>query len=164
MLRVAEQPADKDHSYGHSKAEYFASALEGLLIFIAAGSIIYTAVQRLLHPGLIQQLGIGLMISTGASLINLIVGRLLIKTGKKYNSISLEADGHHLMTDVWTSVAVVLGLIIVVISGWIPLDPIVAILVALNILWTAFQLWSYTAQRVSSSMRYGHGKPHRFAF
>jgi cation diffusion facilitator family transporter len=140
MLRVAERPADKDHSYGHSKAEYFASALEGFLIFIAAGSIIYTAIQRLLHPGPLQALGFGLMLSTGASLINLVVGQLLIKTGKKHNSISLEADGHHLMTDVWTSVAVVLGLVVVVVTGWIPLDPIVAILVAINILWTAFQL------------------------
>ncbi len=140
MLQAAERPADKKHRYGHSKAEYFASALEGVLIFVAAGSIIYTAIQRLLHPGPLQQLGFGLMLSTGASLINLIVGQLLIRTGKKHNSISIEADGHHLMTDVWTSVAVVLGLVVVVFTGWIPLDPIVAILVAINILWTALQL------------------------
>ena len=140
MLRVAERPADKDHSYGHSKAEYFASALEGFLIFIAAGSIIYTAIQRLLNPGPLQQLGFGLILSTGASVINLIVGQLLIKKGKKHNSISLEADGHHLMTDVWTSVAVVLGLLVVVLTGWTRLDPIVAILVAVNILWTAYSL------------------------
>jgi cation diffusion facilitator family transporter len=140
MLRAAERPADKEHSYGHSKAEYLSSALEGFLIFVAAASIIYTAIQRLLNPGALQEMGFGLVLSTGASLVNLAVGQLLIRTGKKHNSISLEADGRHLMTDVWTSVAVVFGLIVVVITGWIALDPIVAILVALNILWTAIQL------------------------
>lgn len=140
MIKVAERPADDEHAFGHSKAEYFASALEGVLIFIAAISIMYTAIQRLMNPGPLEQLGIGLIIATAASLINLIVGRILIKTGKKHSSITLEADGHHLMTDVWTSVGVVAGLIVVAITNWSALDSIVAILVAINIIWTAYQL------------------------
>ncbi len=140
MLKVAARPADRDHSYGHSKAEYFASTVEALLIFAAAVSIIIAAVGRLTSPKPLEQLGVGLVISFAASVINLIVALILIKTGKKHNSITLEADGHHLMTDVWTSVGVGIGLILVLFTRWIILDPIAAILVAVNILWTAFQL------------------------
>lgn len=140
MLIIAARPADESHVYGHSKAEYFASLAEGSLILGAAVWIITTAVGRLLHPQELQALGIGLMVSAVASLINFIVARILMDQGKKQNSISLEADAHHLMTDVWTSVGVIGGVAIAGLTGWTVLDPLLAIAVALNILWTGFQL------------------------
>jgi cation diffusion facilitator family transporter len=140
MLTIAARPPDDDHAFGHSKAEYFASSLEGLLILVAAGCIIYTAVLRLINLQPLEQLGFGLVVSTAASLVNLVVARILITAGKKYTSITLEADGQHLMTDVWTSVAVIAGVGIVALTGWLPLDPIVAILIAFNIVWTGIQL------------------------
>lgn len=140
MLKVAERPADADHPYGHSKAEYFASAMEAVLICVAAGGILRTAVERLMHPVALERLGAGLLISFGASAVNFIVARILIGTGKARNSITLEADGHHLLTDVWTSVAVGVGLVLVMVTRLIVLDPIAAILVAINILWTALGL------------------------
>jgi cation diffusion facilitator family transporter len=140
MLIIAARPADDDHVYGHSKAEYFASVTEGILILGAALGIITTAVQRLLHPKAIEQLGLGLIVSIAASLINFIVSRILLKSGKEQQSISLEADAHHLMTDVWTSVGVIGGVAIAGLTNWQVLDPIVAIIVALNIIWTGLQL------------------------
>lgn len=140
MLVIAARPADEDHVYGHSKAEYFASVTEGILIFGAAIGIMATAVQRLIVPRPIEQLGIGLGVSVAASLINFIVARILLDTGRKRNSITLEADAHHLMTDVWTSVGVIGGVAVAGFTGWSVFDPIVAILVALNIVWTGFQL------------------------
>ena len=140
MLTIAARPADDDHVYGHSKAEYFASVTEGLLIFGAALAIIFTAVQRLAQPREIEQLGIGLGVSVAASLVNFIVARILLQTGRKHNSITLEADAHHLMTDVWTSVGVIGGVAVAGFTGWDVLDPVVAIVVALNIVWTGVQL------------------------
>jgi len=140
MLIIAARPADEDHVYGHSKAEYFASVTEGILILGAAIGIITTAVQRLLHPKAIEQLGLGLVVSIAASLINFVVSRILLKAGKEQQSISLEADANHLMTDVWTSVGVVGGVAIAGFTNWHILDPLVAIAVALNIIWTGFQL------------------------
>lgn len=140
MLIVAARPADEDHVYGHSKAEYFSSVTEGVLIFGAAIGITVAAVQRLLNPRPLEQLGIGLAVSVAASVINLIVARILLNAGRKRNSITLEADAHHLMTDVWTSVGVIGGVALAGFTGWGPLDPIVAILVAINILWTGFKL------------------------
>jgi cation diffusion facilitator family transporter len=140
MLTIAARPADESHVYGHSKAEYFASLTEGLLILAAAIWIIVTAMERLTHPQELQDLGIGLLISAAASLINFIVARILMNQGRKQNSITLEADAHHLMTDVWTSVGVIGGVAIAGITGWTVLDPLLAIAVALNILWTGFQL------------------------
>ncbi len=140
MLIIAALPPDDSHMYGHSKAEYFASSAEGVLILIAAGGIIWTAVERLLAPRELEQLGIGLVVSMLASLVNLTVSRILISTGKKRNSITLEADGHHLMTDVWTSVVVIGGIGVVAVTKWYILDPILAILVALNIIWTGIKL------------------------
>lgn len=140
MLTIAARPADDNHVYGHSKAEYFASVTEGLLILGAAGAIISTSVQRLLHPKEIEQLGLGLIVSVAASGINFVVSRILLKAGKQRNSISLEADAHHLMTDVWTSVGVIGGVAVAGFTGWNILDPIVAILVALNIIWTGIHL------------------------
>ena len=140
MLIIAARPADEDHVYGHSKAEYFASVTEGVLILGAALGIITTAAQRLLHPKAIEQLGLGLVVSIAASLINFVVSRILLKAGKERQSISLEADANHLMTDVWTSIGVIGGVAIAGFTNWQILDPIVAIVVALNIIWTGFQL------------------------
>ncbi len=110
VLTIAARPPDKNHAYGHEKIEYFSSGAEGIMIVLAAFSIGYTAWERLWHPQPLQQLGIGLAISTGASIINLIVATVLIKVGKRRRSITLESDGKHLMTDVWTTAGVVLGL------------------------------------------------------
>jgi cation diffusion facilitator family transporter len=140
MLNIAARPADHDHVYGHSKAEYFASVTEGILIFGAALGIIVTAVQRLIEPRPIEQLGIGLTVSVAASSINFVVARILLNAGRQRHSITLEADAQHLMTDVWTSVGVIGGVALAGFTGWALLDPIVAILVALNILWTGYQL------------------------
>src|SRR5215203_3937707 len=139
-LKIAAAPADEEHAFGHDKAEYFSSGIEGTLIFIAALSIIYAAIWRLLTPQPLEQLGIGLIVSGAATVVNLIVARILIRAGKNYHSLVLEADGHHLMTDVWTSIGVVIGLGLVNLTGWLRLDPIVAILVAVNIIRTGFGL------------------------
>jgi len=136
MLLVAQKPPSEEHAYGYGKAEYFASGVEGALILLAAVAIGWTAVDRLLHPAPVEQVGLGLLVSAGASLVNLVVGRVLLAAGKRHHSIALEADAHHLMTDVWTSVGVVLGVGAVAVTGWDRLDPIIAILVALNIVWT----------------------------
>jgi len=140
MLTIAARPADESHVYGHSKAEYFASLVEGLLILTAAAGIFTTAINRVLHPYALQELGIRLGVSAIASMINFIVARILLDQGKQMNSITLEADAHHLMTDVWTSAGVIGGVAIAGFTGWIILDPVLAIAVALNILWTSFQL------------------------
>jgi len=139
-LRIAAQPADEDHAFGHDKAEYFSSGIEGTLIFIAALSIAYTAIRRLLAPQPLEQLGIGLIVSGAATAVNLIVARILLRAGKNHHSLVLEADGHHLMTDVWTSIGVVIGVGLVNLTGWLRLDPIVAVLVAVNIVWTGYSL------------------------
>jgi cation diffusion facilitator family transporter len=140
MLTIAARPADEEHVYGHSKAEYFASVTEGILILAAAIGILSTAIGRLIDPRPLEQLGIGLTISIIASLINFFVARIILNAGRTSRSITLEADAHHLMTDVWTSVGVIGGVAIGGFTGWNILDPIVAILVALNIIWTGFQL------------------------
>lgn len=138
MLTVAERPADECHPYGHGKAEYFSSGFEGALILIAAISIATAAVQRILHPAPLESIGLGLAISVGASLLNLFAALLLLRAGKRHSSITLEANAHHLLTDVWTSVGVVFGVALVALTGWQQLDPIVALIVAANIVWTGF--------------------------
>ena len=140
MLTIAARPADESHVYGHSKAEYFASITEGLLILGAATGIMVAAIQRLTHPRLLEGLGLGLTVSIFASVINFIVSRILLKAGRKRQSITLEADAHHLMTDVWTSIGVIGGVAVAGFTGWSILDPILAIAVALNIIWTGTQL------------------------
>jgi cation diffusion facilitator family transporter len=136
MLTVAERPADEDHPYGHGKAEYFSSGVEGTLILIAAVGIGVAAVDRLISPKPIEEIGIGLVVSIAASLVNLGVALLLLRVGRKRNSITLEANARHLLTDVWTSVGVVAGVGIVALTDWERLDPIVALIVAANIIWT----------------------------
>jgi cation diffusion facilitator family transporter len=145
MLHISAKPADKEHEYGHTKAEYFSSAIEGALIVLAALSIIRSAVPRIIEPTPLENLNIGLLFSLGASLINLVVALILIKNGKKRNSIGLEADGKHLMTDVWTSIGVIAGILVVKLTGIYILDPIIAILVAINIIYTGYQLISRSA-------------------
>ena len=140
MLTIAARPADESHVYGHSKAEYFASVTEGILVLGAAAGIISAAVNRLLQPRELEQLGLGLGVSVAASAINLIVARVLLRVGRERRSITLEADAHHLMTDVWTSAGVIGGVAIAGLTGWGILDPLVAIAVALNIVWTGIQL------------------------
>jgi len=145
MIMLAEKPADEEHAFGHNKAEYFSSAIEGGLIVLAAFSIIWAAVPRLINPVPLENVGIGLLIAVGASGINLVVSLVLLKSGKKNNSIILEADGKHLMTDVYTSAGVLIGIGLVKVSGWLILDGIVAIAVAMNILWTGYQLMRRSA-------------------
>jgi cation diffusion facilitator family transporter len=139
-LRWATKPADEEHAYGHAKAEYFSAGVEGALIFVAAVGIAITAVDRLLHPQPIEDVGVGLAVSAVASLINLTVGFLLLRTGRRERSIVLEADGKHLMTDVWTSVGVIIGVAGVAITGWERLDALVALAVAVNIVLTGGSL------------------------
>ncbi|WP_374328045.1 cation diffusion facilitator family transporter [Azonexus sp.] len=140
MLALAEAPADDKHPHGHGKAEYFSSAFEGFLILVAAVSIAYAALGRLFDPQPLESVSVGLVVSLTASLINLAVARVLMAVGRQHNSISLEADAHHLMSDVWTSVGVILGVGLVWLTGWLWLDAVLALAVAINILWTGWQL------------------------
>lgn len=145
MLTLAERPADSNHAYGHGKAEYFSSAFEGLLILLAAASIAYASVERLLHPLPLEAVGVGLMVSVVASVINWLTAKVLMDVGRRRRSITLEADAHHLLTDVWTSVGVIAGVALVWASGWLWLDPLIALLVAANIVWTGWQLLQRSA-------------------
>lgn len=140
MLAVAAKPPDEQHAFGYSKAEYFASSLEGALIFLAAVAIGWTSIERLIAPRPIENIGPGLAVSAVAAAINFAVARMLLVTGRARNSIALEADAHHLMTDVWTSVGVIVGVAAVSATGWLRLDPMIALAVAVNILWSGFRL------------------------
>ena len=139
-LRVAIKPPDRNHNYGHSKAEYFAAAVEGLMIFVAAAVILVASVQRFLEPQPLENVGLGLIVSVVASVLNGSVAWVLLRAGKKHRSITLTADGKHLLTDVWTSAGVVVGVLLVWLTGWDRLDPIVGFLVGLNILYTGWGL------------------------
>lgn len=139
-LRAAAKPPDAAHMYGHTKAEYLSSALEGGLIFVAAAAILYTAVQRFLDPQPVENGVVGLGVSVVAAVINGAVAWVLLRAGRQHNSITLRADGHHLLTDVWTSAGVLVGVGLVVLTGWQRLDPVVAFLVGLNIIWTGWRL------------------------
>lgn len=140
MLRVAAQPPDSEHAYGHGKAEYFSSGFEGLLILIAGGLILRAAIPSLFNPQPIEQAPVGLAVAAVAAVVNFLVARILLDVGRKHHSITLEADSHHLMTDVWTSVGIIAGVGLVAVTGWRVLDPLIAIAVALNILWTGVRL------------------------
>jgi cation diffusion facilitator family transporter len=140
VLTIVARPADEEHPYGHDKAEYFSSGVEGGLILLAALSIAATALERFLHPQPLVQAGLGLTVSLMASLINGGIARTLFAAGRRYQSITLEADAQHLMTDVWTSAGVLLGVGAVSLTGWEWLDPLVALAVAANIVWTGVRL------------------------
>ncbi|MEA5485331.1 MULTISPECIES: cation diffusion facilitator family transporter [Pseudanabaena] len=139
-LTYAAKPPDEEHTFGHSKAEYFSSGFEGALILVAAVSIAIAAIPRLLNPQPLEQLSFGLVLSVVASAINGITALILLQAGKRLRSITLRADAHHLLTDVWTSVGVILGLLLVSVTGWLILDPLIALLVAANIVWTGVKL------------------------
>ncbi len=139
-LTVAIKPADKNHHFGHSKAEYFSAAAEGMMIFVAAAVILFSSIQRFLNPQALENVGVGLAVSVVASVVNGLVAVVLLRAGARYRSITLTADGKHLMTDVWTSVGVVVGVLLVWVTGWERLDPVVAFAVGLNILVTGWRL------------------------
>jgi len=134
MVTIAAQPPDDDHPYGHHKAEYFSSGFEGVLIFVAAVAIIWAAVQRFLAPQPLEQLGLGVALSVVSSVMNGVLAWAMLRKAREHRSMALEADARHLFTDVWTSAGVVVGIGAVVLTGWLWLDPVIAIAVALNIL------------------------------
>ena len=140
MLTLAAKPADEDHAYGHSKAEYFSSGVEGTLILVAAASIAVAAIDRLRHPRPLAQVGTGLAVSVLASVVNLGVALVLLRAGRQHESITLEANARHLLTDVWTSVGVLVGVGAVALTGWQRLDPLVALVVAANIVWSGARI------------------------
>ena len=139
-LRLSAKPADFNHDFGHGKAEYVSAAVEGTLIFVAAAVIIYSAIDRLLVPAPLEQLSLGLILSAVATVLNLGTGLLLVRAGRTHRSMTLEADGKHLLTDVWTSVGVLVGMGLVFLTGWKFLDPVIALLMGLNILFTGYRL------------------------
>jgi len=140
MLTIAARPADEEHAYGHSKAEYFASGAEGSLIVAAALTIAISATERLTSPRPLEQIGVGLAIAVAASAVNLVAALVILRAGRLHRSITLEANAHHLFTDVWTSGGILVGIAAVGVTGWWMLDPLVALLVAGNIVWTGFRI------------------------
>jgi cation diffusion facilitator family transporter len=147
-LTLASRPPDAEHAYGHAKAEYFASAVEGVLILIAAAGIGLMAWERLLHLRPLEQVWLGLTISLAAAAVNGAVALIMLRAGRRLRSITLVADAHHLLTDVWTSAGVVIGVVLVQLTGWLVLDPLIALLVAANIIWTGARLLRDTAYGV----------------
>ncbi len=145
-LRVAAQPPDAEHPFGHSKAEYLASAFEGIAILGAAIAIAMTAWKRISDPQPLENVGLGLAVSVGAAAVNGVVAFVLLRAGKRLDSITLRSDAHHLLTDVWTSGGVLLGILVVKLTGWLILDPIVALAVATNIVFMAGKILLETAQ------------------
>ncbi|NDF64296.1 MAG: cation transporter [Betaproteobacteria bacterium] len=146
MVTLAAQPADEEHPYGHHKAEYFSAGFEGILILVAALGIIWAALHRLWDPQPVQQIGLGLVLSIISSALNGWLAWVLFRAAREHRSIALEADAQHLVSDVWTSVGVVVGMVMVSLSGWLWLDAVVAIGVALNILREGVQLVSRAFQ------------------
>jgi len=171
MLSVSARPPDEDHAYGHTKAEYFASGAEGVLILVAAVAIGWAAVLRLLEPRALEKVGLGLVVSTFASILNFLAARILLAAGRRYRSIALEADAQHLLTDVWTSAGVLVAVGAVSVTGWQRLDPIIALLVAVNIVRTGVSLvkrsavalldvaWAPPEQEVLRSILQKHERP-----
>ena len=145
-LTVAARPPDEEHPYGHTKAEYFSSGLESALIMLAAGGIAWAAGGRLFNPQPLDNIGAGAALAVVATAINGGVALVLLRAGARLRSIALRADAHHLLTDVWTSVGVVVGVVLVQFTGWWLLDPVIALLVAVNIIWTGVRLLRETAQ------------------
>lgn len=150
-LTLASRPADREHAYGHTKAEYFASAIEGIMIIIAALAIGAAAGERLLHPRPLERVWLGLVVSFVAALVNGWVAWVLLKAGRRLRSITLLSDAQHLLTDVWSSGGVVLGVGLVQLTGWLPFDPLIAMLVAANIIWTGVRLMRTTADGMLDS-------------
>ena len=139
-LIVAARPPDREHAYGHAKIEYFSTGIEGVLIFVAALVIAVQAGQRLINPQPLEQVGFGVAVSAVAAVGNFVVARILLRAGRQHRSTALTADAHHLLTDVWTSLGVIVGVILVGLTGRLWLDPVIGLVVALQILWTALKL------------------------
>lgn len=156
MLRVAAQPPDHEHAHGHGKAEYFSSGFEGLLILLAGGLILWAAIPSLFNPRPLEQTSLGLVVAAIAALVNLLVARILSTVGRQHRSITLQADSHHLMTDVWTSIGIIAGVGLVTVTGWRILDPVIAIAVALNILWTGVRLLRESADGLMDAVWDAH--------
>jgi cation diffusion facilitator family transporter len=144
-LTFAARPPDEEHAFGHNKAEYFSSGLESALIIIAASWIGITAWDRLLDPQPLQNVGLGLSVTLAAAALNGGVAVVLLRAGRRLRSITLRADAQHLLTDVWTSLGVILGVVMVQLTGWLVLDPIIGLIVAANIVWTGFRILNDTA-------------------
>jgi cation diffusion facilitator family transporter len=140
MLAVAARPPDADHPHGHGKAEYFSAGVEGALIVVAAVAIAVAAVDRLLRPRPLEQVGLGLAVSVAASVVNLGVALVLLRAARAHRSATLKANAHHLLTDVWTSAGVLVGVVAVTLTGWLALDPLVALAVAVNIVVTGTRI------------------------
>lgn len=140
MLRLAATPPDAEHPYGFSKAEYFSAGIEGALIILAAAGILWAAIPRLIEPRPLDMPFLGLGLTVAASAINFAVAMVLLRAGRAHHSITLEADGRHLMSDVWTSAGVIVGVAAVYATGWLRLDPLLALAVSLYIVWTGFGL------------------------
>lgn len=139
-LTLASRPADEEHAYGHTKSEYFSSGVEGALILVAAVIIVIEALPRLQHPQPLEQVGPGLAFVVVGAVINGVLGWFMSRAGKRLRSITLEADARHLFADVFTTAGVLVGIVLVALTGWLILDPIIALLVALNIVWTGIRL------------------------
>ncbi len=146
MIGIAARPPDDEHAYGYTKAEYFASGIEGTLILVAAVAIAVAAVDRLIAPRPLENIGAGLAVSVVAAIVNYVTARRLFEAGRHYKSIALEADAQHLMTDVWTSAGVIAGVGAAALTGWQALDPLIALAVAANIVWTGVKLTRRSAQ------------------
>lgn len=140
VLTYAEAGPDREHNFGHEKAQYFSSGIEGALIFVAAGGIMWTAIPRLMHPQEIEQVSLGLGLSVLAALANVWCARIMLRAARFHRSITLEADAKHLLTDVWTTAGVFVGVLLVQATGWLRLDPLIALAVAVQILWTGWHL------------------------
>jgi len=142
VLTYSAAGPDREHNFGHEKAQYFSSGIEGALIFVAAGGIMWTSVPRLLHPQELEQVSFGLFLSVLAALANAGCAWVMLRAARAHRSITLEADARHLLTDVWTTVGVFIGVILVQSTGWLRLDPLIALAVAIQILWTGWHLMS----------------------
>ncbi len=140
VLAYSAAKPDAEHNFGHEKAEYFSSGIEGTLIFVAAGAIVWTAIPRLFAPQPLEQLGLGIALSVLASIANAGCAWIMLRAAREHRSITLEADARHLLTDVWTTAGVLIGVILVKVTGWLVLDPMIAIVVAIQILWTGWGL------------------------
>jgi len=140
VIRVGARPPDEQHAYGHEKAEYFSSGAEGGMIVIAAVTIVWVCIRRLIEPQEIDQVDLGIGVSFLATMINLVVARVILAAGRRYRSIALEADAHHLMTDVWTSGGVIAGVGLVGLTGWNVLDPILGLGIAFHVAWVGVGL------------------------
>ena len=145
MVTIAARPPDDDHPYGHHKAEYFSSGFEGVLIFVAALAIIWAAVDRLMAPRPLEAVGWGIVLSVLSSALNGVLAWAMLRKARSHRSMALEADARHLFTDVWTSAGVIAGVGLVVATGWNWLDPVIALAVAVNIVWTGWQLMRRSA-------------------